>query len=78
MVNTELLDCAIDRKGLKRGFLALKLHIDRSTFWKKATNQAEFLASEISTLSKLLDLSTEEKDVIFFNEEFTDSKQEGA
>lgn len=77
MTNTELLDLAIERKGLKRGYIASKLNMDRSTFWKKETNQSEFLASEIAALSKLLGLTTREKDDIFFNEGFTESKQKG-
>lgn len=66
MTDTVKLMEAIKNKGLKRGYIALKLGIDRSTFWKKATNQAEFVASEIAALSDLLGLSTEKKDEIFF------------
>ena len=67
MVNEELLYDAISANGLKLGFIANKLDIDRSTLWRKVKNQTEFTASEISMLSKLLGLNTADKDRIFFN-----------
>ncbi len=66
MTDTVKLLEAIQNKGLKRGYIAEKLGIDRSTLWKKVTNQSEFLASEITALSELLGLSKTERDKIFF------------
>ena len=66
MTDTVKLLEAIQNKGLKRGYIAEKLGIDRSTLWKKVTNQSEFLASEITALSELLGLSKSDRDKIFF------------
>jgi len=66
MTDTVKLLEAIQNKGLKRGYVASKLCIDRSTLWKKLTNQSEFTANEIAALSELLELSRADRDGIFF------------
>lgn len=66
MADTARLVNIIKTKGLKRGYVASKLCIDRSTLWKKLTNQSEFTANEIAALSELLELSRADRDGIFF------------
>lgn len=67
MTDTLKLLEAIKEKGLKRGYIASKLGIDRSTLWKKVTNQSEFTASEITALTDMLGLTKSDRDKIFFN-----------
>lgn len=66
MTNTEMLKSAIDRKGLKQGYVAERLGITRQGFLKKLNNESEFKANEIQILHDLLGLSKSERDNIFF------------
>ncbi len=67
MVNTRLLEQAISDSGMTMVAIAKKSGISRETLYNKLRGVSEFKASEISSLSKVLRLSTGERDSIFFN-----------
>lgn len=66
MANTEAFKKAVLAKGLKYGFLANSIGISRASLWMKINNTSEFRASEISELSKVMNLTAEEMMIIFF------------
>lgn len=66
MTNTEELREHIVSSGVSITFLAEKLGITRECFYKKLNNVTEFKASEIMKCSRLLHLSDDERDRIFF------------
>lgn len=69
MTNKELLEKAIQEKGLKKSFLAEKIGLTPAGFYNCLNNKAEFRASQINTLCELLgitDLAV--KEAIFFAE----------
>ncbi len=56
MTNIELLEKKIQQSGLKKGYIAEKLGVSRSTFCALLSNKAEFKASQIRVLCDLLDI----------------------
>lgn len=66
MTNTSLLRKKIDESGYKLRFIAKQLGITYQGFLKKINNETEFKASEIQSLKELLNLTDEERDMIFF------------
>lgn len=66
MTNTKLLNKVIDESGYKRTFIANCLGISTFSLSKKINNITEFKASEIEKLSKLLELTPQQKEAIFF------------
>ena len=66
MTNTLELDYAIKRAGLDREKVAKFLDITVTTLFNKLHNRVEFKASEIAKLKTLLNLSNEQRDLIFF------------
>lgn len=66
MTNTLELDYAIKRAGLDREKVAKILGIGVTTLFNKLHNKVEFKASEIAKLKTLLNLSKEQRDMIFF------------
>lgn len=66
MTDTKLLRDHIAKSGFKLAYLAEQLGITRQALQKKIENDSEFKASEVDRLSKLLNLSVEEKEGIFF------------
>lgn len=67
MTNKELLEKAIQEKGLKKSFLAEKIGLTPAGFYNCLNNKAEFKASQINTLCELLGISDlTEKEAIFF------------
>ena len=65
MTNTLGLDYAIKRAGLDREKVAKILGIGITTLFNKLHNKVEFKASEIAKLKSLLNLSKEQRDMIF-------------
>lgn len=65
-VDTELLNEAIKRSGLKSGFIAETLGISRQAFNNKCKGKTQFRKSEVYVMCDLLKLSTEESKQIFF------------
>lgn len=69
MINTKLLERKISDSGMTMVSLAEKTGILRESLYNKLKGNTEFKASEISSLSKVLRLSTRERDAIFFDSE---------
>ncbi|MGD8399730.1 MAG: hypothetical protein PVH64_02165 [Bacillota bacterium] len=66
MTDTLELEIAIKRAGLTKKKIAQKLRISLMGLYKKINNITEFKASEIDTLMILLNLSSKQRDDIFF------------
>lgn len=66
MTNTSLLRKKLDESGYKLRFIAKQLGITYQGFLKKINNETEFKASEIQSLKEILNLTDEERDMIFF------------
>lgn len=69
MTNTNLLRKKLDESGYKLRFIARQLGITYQGFLKKINNETEFKASEIQSLKEILNLTDEERDMIFFTVE---------
>lgn len=69
MPDLDLLMQKIDSSGMTMVAIAGKTGILRETLYNKLRGASEFKASEITNLSKVLGLSTHERDAIFFGEE---------
>lgn len=69
MTNTNLLRKKLDESGYKLRFIAKQLGITYQGFLKKINNETEFKASEIQSLKEILNLTDEERDMIFFTVE---------
>ena len=67
MTNTLELDIALKRAGVTRLEVAKQLGISVTAFFNKLHNKTEFKASEIAILKKVLNISEEERDKIFFD-----------
>lgn len=67
MTNTVLLMEAIEQSGLKRAYLAAKLNMSRSGFWRKVTGKSPFNQYEIRALCDELGIREPERvQAIFF------------
>lgn len=64
MLSNEIAD-----SGITITAIAKKIGITREGFYKKLNNETEFKASEISALQKILNLSNQKRDQIFFAKE---------
>lgn len=67
MTDTELLRRVIRNSGLKYGYIAEKLGLSRAGLLLKVENKTEFKQSEIAQLSKILQLSQQLKEDIFYS-----------
>ena len=67
-VDTELLEQAIERSGLKVSYIYEQLGISRQAFAHKRKGHFSFRQSEVYVLCSLLNLNDEEKVKIFFPE----------
>ena len=67
MTDSFLLNYKIKQSGLKLGSIAETLGLSRTGLYNKINGSSEFFGSEIASLSELLNLSTEEREDIFFN-----------
>lgn len=69
MTNTVRLNERIKKSGLKKGWIADRLHLSSYGFRRKLWNKSQFKAGEIKMLCELLGIvSLEEISGIFFNE----------
>lgn len=64
-VNTKMLQQKIKNSGLKMGFIAEKLGRSRQALSDKIQGKTEFLPSEIRVLCELLQITDEERRLIF-------------
>ena len=67
MVRLDALKTQIDTSGLKMQSIAEKLGMSRASLWKKLSGRVEFKVSEITEICKVLNLSNDERDSIFFS-----------
>lgn len=76
MLNTQLLNEIIIKSGYKKNYIAQKLNLTAYGLALKIAGENEFKASEIYKISELLNLSNQERDLIFFNNfgEFNSTK----
>lgn len=65
-MNQYLLDAKIKEKGLTNEAVAKELHIDPATFYRKKKGESDFTRKEIQILRKILSLTHQEVDLIFF------------
>jgi len=65
-IDTELLEKAIDRSGLKINYILDQLGITRQAFDRKRKGRYAFRQSEVYVLCDLLKLNDEQKTQIFF------------
>ncbi len=66
MVNYKLLNEKIQDSGMTMVAIAKKSGILRETLYNKLKGIGEFKASEITEISNVLNITTEERDRIFF------------
>jgi len=66
VLNTKLLEKRIDDSGMTMVAIAEKTGILRETLYNKLKGSSEFKASEISSISRVLGLSSSDRDAIFF------------
>ncbi len=67
MTNTIMLEEKIANSGYRKRYIAERIGLSYQGFLNKIRNKSEFKAPEIKTLCELLDISSDEKEVIFFN-----------
>jgi transcriptional regulator with XRE-family HTH domain len=67
MTNTKLLERKIRQSGIKKGYIAERLGVSRTTFRALMCNSTEFKASQIKTLCEILGIKDDEtmKDIFF-------------
>lgn len=68
MTNRDLLNEVISDSGMTITSISKKLGITREGLYKKINNETEFKASEIVSMQRILHLSNETRDKIFFAE----------
>lgn len=66
MTNTELFRKKVEEKGITFKFLASQIGITREALYNKMNNETEFKASEIAAIANVLQLTSKERDEIFF------------
>ena len=69
MVNFELLLEKIKKSGMTITAITRKCNISRETYYNRINGIGDFTASEICALTKVLNLSRDERDIIFFDNE---------
>lgn len=69
MTNTQMLKSKMKSSGYRLRFIAQSINLSYPGFLNKVNNNAEFKASEMQGLTKLLKLSADEKERIFFANE---------
>lgn len=66
MTNTNEFKAALVRKGMTAGDLAELIGISRQSLSYRMNNIVEFRISEVEKISQILELTLEEKNLIFF------------
>jgi len=69
MTNDYLLKEKNKSSGYRFGYLANQLNLSRTGLYNKINGKTEFLASEIQSLSDILNLDINERENIFFNKQ---------
>ena len=66
MVDFKMLISSIDSSGIKRGYIAERLGISRTSLWMKLNGKTEISAKQMCVLKELLKLSDTKFRRIFF------------
>lgn len=66
MTDTNAFKAAVMRKGLTMAFLAEKIGVTEATLSYKANNLRQFKMAEVQAIKRILGLTAEERDAIFF------------
>lgn len=67
-MNWILLEAKTKEAGLTNEDIARKLSIDQATYYRKKRGVSDFYRNEIKTISDILKLSSEDVNLIFFND----------
>lgn len=68
MTDVKMLEKKINNSGLSHTAIAAALNVSMPTYYSRKTGRSEFTASEIVKVMKVLKLTKEERDAIFFGE----------
>lgn len=68
--NVEELKKRIKLSGLKTNYIAEKMNISRSSLYSKLIGEVSFNQKDITVISKLLGLNSEDIAYIFFSQEY--------
>lgn len=68
MVDTQQLMKRISERGLKLQYVSEQMGLSRPGFSNKLYGRMEFKVSEVLQLSRMLELSPEERNAIFFKD----------
>lgn len=66
MIDLERLKKEIELSGLKMHFIASQLNLSRESLYQKLEGKTEFKVSEVQKLTKVLNMSGELRNTIFF------------
>ncbi|WP_313961751.1 helix-turn-helix transcriptional regulator [uncultured Parvimonas sp.] len=66
MIDLEKLRNLIDDSGLKINYIANELNISREGLYHKLEGKTEFKVSEVQKLAKVLNMSNDMRNIIFF------------
>lgn len=69
MTNVTLLRQKIDDSGLKMAYIAEQLGMTPQGLYKKLKDGSDWLFSQVMIIKKLLQLSDDEVNAIFFNDD---------
>ena len=72
-MNLDLLKSKIEQSHTSQSMIAEALGITRQGLYNKLNGKKEFKGSEIKTISRMLNLTSKERDTIFFAD-FVDRK----
>ncbi len=67
MINSQLLRDAIDKSGLKLGFIADEMGLTRQSLTSKIDGSYQFKIGEAAKLARILGLSSRDRELIFFS-----------
>ena len=76
MIDSKRLREEIKKRGLRLGWMAERLEISYQAFWKKLNGQSNFSAADVWEIKKILGLSDEEVESIFFAKDVDNSSTE--
>lgn len=67
-MNTEMLKARLEIAGIRLNAVAAKIGITRQGLYNKLSGCTEFKSSEIRALSEMLNLSSDDRELIFFSD----------
>ena len=73
--NLRRLKAAMVLAGITAEQIATALDVDKATVYRKLSGKSEFVVSEAAILRKVLHLSDDEFNSIFFNQELTEMQE---